>query len=210
MIKKLCIGGICLGIAIAGMALAVSAAVKDVTRDRIYTLDTPDADAPYDCILVLGCRVYEDGRMSHMLQDRVDVGITLYQKGVGKTLLMSGDSHSEGYDEVGVMRAAAIAAGVPEDCIMTDAWGLSTYDSVARIAEDYRGKRILIVTQGYHLHRALYIADKFGLDADGVSADLRSYSGQWKRELREIPARCKDVFYSLKRPTPAGTDLEEV
>ncbi len=209
MIKKLCIGVLCFGVAVAGMAIAVSAAVKDVTRTKINTLDAVQTDTPYDCIVVLGCRVYEDGRMSHMLEDRVSVGIALYQNGVGAKLLMSGDSHIEGYDEVGAMRAAAIEEGVPEDCIETDAWGLSTYDSIARIAEEYRGKRILIVTQDYHLHRALYIADKLGLDAVGVSADLRPYKGQLKREMREIPARCKDVFYSLKRPTPAGISSEQ-
>jgi vancomycin permeability regulator SanA len=117
---------------------------------------------------------------------------------------MSGDSRTDDYDEVGAMRGAAIAAGVPAEAIVIDPAGLSTYDSIVRLAEVYGGRRVVIVTQSYHLYRALYLAEKLGLDAYGVSADLRSYAGQGKREVREVLARCKDVVYALKRP-PATT-----
>ena len=115
---------------------------------------------------------------------------------------MSGDSSSSvGYDEVGAMRRGAIEQGVDPAVIDTDPYGLSTYDSIVRLAEQYGGGRVVIVTQSFHLPRALYIADKLGLEAYGVSADLRTYQTQMKSDVREIFARCKDVYYMLKRPS---------
>ena len=199
---------ITLGILLCGMAGVISLAVKNVTAERIETLESLSlSEGKFDCILVLGCKVYSDGRLSHMLEDRVRVAVELYQMGVCNTLLMSGDHQNERYNEVDPMRNAAIAAGVPEDAIQTDPAGLSTYDSVARLAQQYQGKRVLIVTQSYHLYRALYLAQKLGLDAYGVSADLRPYAGQWKRDLREIMARCKDVYYGLAQPPVAQPQI---
>jgi len=128
----------------------------------------------------------------------------LYQAGIGDAILMSGDSRSVYYDETGAMRKAAMASGVPEEAILTDPMGLSTYDSVARLLKVWRFQRVVIVTQEYHLYRALYIAEKLGIEAYGVAADKRPYAGQLKYDLREIFARCKDVFYALEQPTPAG------
>lgn len=192
----------CIGVLCGVLLLSVSSAVCDKTRDRIVTADELLAmDGEFDFIMVLGCRVYADGTMSHMLEDRVTTGISLYQAGIGSKMLMSGDSSSsEYYDEVGAMRQAAIEAGVPEGAIETDPLGLSTYDSVARLLEQYKGRRVVIVTQKYHLYRALYIAEKLGVEAYGVSADLRSYSTQFKSDVREIFARCKDVVYALQQP----------
>lgn len=195
---------ICIGILCGILLLSVSGAVCDKTRDRILTVEElQEMQVDFDCIMVLGCRVYADGTMSHMLEDRVKTGIALYEAGVSQKLLMSGDSSSSPYyDEVGAMRKASIEAGVPEAAILTDPMGLSTYDSVARALEEYKGRRVVIVTQEFHLYRALYIAEKLGIEAYGVSADLRTYSTQLKSDIREIFARCKDVFYALKQPKP--------
>lgn len=187
-----------------GMLLCVSAAVRDKTAEQVRTADQVTAfGEKYDCILVLGCRVYADGTPSSMLYDRVSVASSLYLEGLADQVLMSGDSHIKYYDEVGCMKETAISLGVPEDAIATDAYGLSTYDSIARAVETYRGKRVLIVTQEYHLYRALYIAEKLGLDADGACADLRPYTEQFSRNVREVLARCKDVYYGLKQPPAA-------
>ena len=192
-----------------GMVLAVSAAVCNKTDDKVYSPKELIAEGKtFDCIIVLGCRVYADGTPSPMLFDRVSVGTSLYLEGIADQLLMSGDSHTAYYDEVGCMRDTAIDLGVPSNAISTDAYGLSTYDSIARALEHYRGKRVVIVTQEYHLYRALYIAQKLGLDAVGVSADLRPYANQYTRDLREVLARCKDVYYSLKQP-PAASEVAE-
>ena len=181
--------------------LAISGAVCHKTRSRVVAPQELTAlEGAFDCILVLGCLVYSDGTLSHMLEDRVKVGVSLYHGGVCDTLLMSGDHQNDSYNEVDPMRAAAEAQGVPIQAILTDPLGLSTYDSVKRVLSEFSGKRIVIVTQEYHLYRALYIAEKLGIEAYGVSADLRPYRNQWMRDLREILARCKDVYFALKQP----------
>ena len=136
-----------------------------------------------------------------MLEDRVKTGVSLYEQGLADHILMSGD-RSIGYDEVGAMQGEAEKLGVPKEMILLDPEGYSTYESIVNLLEEHKGKRVLIVTQKYHLHRALYIAEKLGIDAYGVSADLRSYSKQAKYDFREILARVKDVLlvqYKLKQ-----------
>lgn len=183
-------------ILIGASALAISASLCAKVSPRIRTLEELVAlDERFDLILVLGCRVLPDRRPSDMLYDRVYTAASLYSAGISDMLLMSGDSQDRYYDEVGTMRELALAMGVDADAILVDPYGLSTYESVVHLLPDARGKRVLIVTQEYHLYRALYIAEKSGLEAYGVSADMRSYSEQWKRDLREILARCKDVLF---------------
>jgi vancomycin permeability regulator SanA len=135
-----------------------------------------------------------------MLEDRITTGVSLYRAGLADTVLMSGDRHG-GYDEVGTMESEAQKLGVPVERIEIDPTGFSTYDSIANLLEQYKGKRVLIVTQKYHLYRALYIAEKLGINAYGISANLRTYTKQFKFDVREILARVKDVFwvqYNLK------------
>lgn len=155
-----------------------------------------------DCILVLGCGVESNGAPSVMLADRLKVGISLYQEGVATKLLMSGDHGQSDYDEVNTMKEYAILKGVPSEDIFMDHAGFSTYDSIYRAKSIFDAKKVIIVTQKYHLYRALYIAEKLGLEAFGVSADLRDYSGQTYRDLREIFARNKDLFNGIFKPEP--------
>ncbi len=186
---------------IVGLFFGISSAVCHRTAPRIRTSEELAASGMhFDYILVLGCRVYADGTPSAMLYDRVSVGAALYEAGVCDRILMSGDSRSPYYDEVSAMVDTGVSLGVPQEAILTDRYGLSTYDSIARMLALYQGKRVVIVTQEYHLYRALYVAEKLGVDAYGVSADLRPYSKQLSRELREVLARCKDVYYALQQP----------
>ena len=205
-----CLLALCLLLGTA--VLILSAAVCDKTEERILSLEELSrAEGEFDCILVLGCRVYADGEPSPMLYDRVVTGCRLYEAGVSDKILMSGDNQDVYYNEIDAMCREAMELGVPEDAIMTDRYGLSTYDSVVRALEEYGYRRVVIVTQTYHLYRALYIAEKLGVEAYGVSADLRPYYGQTKRDLREILARCKDVVYAHKRPpTIRETQLAEL
>ena len=109
---------------------------------------------------------------------------------------MSGDRQPDGsYDEVGAMQDTALAAGVNVTSVLIDPEGYSTYESIEHLAKHLKGKRVVIVTQIYHLYRALYIAERMGMEAYGVSADRRSYSDQLKCEIREVLARVKDVWY---------------
>ena len=182
-------------ILIGASALAISASLCAKVSPRIRTLEELKASGEaFDLILVLGCRVHPDGRPSDMLYDRVATAMSVYSAGLADTLLMSGDNRDRYYNEVGPMRELAIELGADPKAVFTDPYGLSTYESVEHLLKSCKGKRVLIVTQEYHLYRALYIAEKSGLEAYGVAADLRSYSNQWKRDLREILARCKDVF----------------
>ena len=132
-----------------------------------------------------------------MLQDRIDCGIRLYKTGISEVIVASGDGQSKRYDEVGTMKKVFMENRISEDDIVGDGYGLSTYDSIYRAAKLYGYKKIVIVTQKYHLYRAVYIAEKLGIEAYGVPADTRSYSGQYKREIREIAARTKDFIFCL-------------
>lgn len=146
----------------------------------------------YDCILVLGAGVKEDGTPSHMLEDRLRGAIELYNKGISDTIIVSGDCSGEHYDEVSVMEKYCLDSGVPQSAIIRDDTGFSTYESVYNTVKASGFKNIIIVTQEYHLYRAIYIAKRMGADADGFAADYRSYFLQIKRDVREYFARVKD------------------
>lgn len=180
---------------------AINGYVKSSVEARIISENTAEQLDDFDCIIVLGCGVKNDVP-SAMLADRLSVGISLYKSGASSNIIMSGDHGREDYDEVNVMKQYAIDEGVPSDDIFMDHAGFSTYESIVRAKEIFEAERILIVTQQYHLYRALYIAEHFGLEAYGVSADLQSYRGQQMREFREILARNKDFFSSIFKPKP--------
>lgn len=176
-------------------ALAISDAVQRKTASRITTIESLyDAGERFDVILVLGCAVRSDGTPSAMLEDRIKTSVVAYQSGLADVIMMSGDRH-EGYDEVGAMEREATEQGIPADRILLDPQGYSTYESVFNLLEEHKDKRILIVTQEYHLYRALYIAQKLGIEAYGISADLRPYRKQLLYDLREVIARLKDVLW---------------
>lgn len=146
-----------------------------------------------DCILVLGCAVhgYEP---SLMLKDRLNTAVQLYKSGAAKKIIMSGDHKATDYNEVGVMKAYAMLQGVPDADIFMDPEGLSTYDSLYLAKNKFGCRSVLVVTQPYHLYRALYTAGFLGLKAKGVPADGNNYGGQFFREVREIAARNKDFL----------------
>ncbi len=155
-----------------------------------------------DCIIVLGCQVHSDGTPSHMLEDRLKMGVMLYDMGAAPKILMSGDHGTQGYNEVSAMKQYALDAGVPSENVFMDHAGFSTYESMYRAKEVFQAERVIIVTQQYHLYRAVYIAETLGLQAYGVSADLRQYGGQFSRDVREVLARVKDFGMGIFKPLP--------
>ncbi len=158
-------------------------------------------DDDYDCILVLGAGVWKNGP-SPMLEDRIITGVNVHNN-TGATLLMSGDHQDDSYNEPGAMADYAEKMGVDPDDIIQDRYGLSTYDSIWRAKNLYGAKKIVIITQRYHLHRALYIARSLGMDAVGVSANRRLYCSKMiKYTVREWLARNKDFWYSVLKPEP--------
>ena len=154
-----------------------------------------------DCILVLGAGVWGNNP-SPMLEDRLLEGINLYNSGKCKKILMSGDHSKANYDEVNVMKKFAMEKGINSEDIFMDHAGLSTYDSIYRAKEIFNIKKVIIVTQKYHLYRALYIAKTLKLEAYGVQANPREYAGQLTREFREVIARNKDFFMCLFKQKP--------
>lgn len=197
IVVSLLILGLLGGIAVAGINFWVCGS----TAQQILTPEKALELADIDCVLVLGCQVWAEGRPSHMLEDRLKQGVWLYQGGM-RTLLMSGDHGKENYNEVGTMKQYAVDAGVPAQDVFMDHAGFSTYESMYRAKEVFGVKRLIIVTQKYHLYRALFVARSLGLEAWGVASDYRSYAGQSMREIREILARVKDVGTSLFKPKP--------
>lgn len=191
--------GLLFGAAFSTIGISVIAS----TRDRIVSAKDALGLGDIDCIIILGAGVRSDGTPSHMLADRLSVGVDLYKAGVSDIILVTGDHYRKHYDEVTPMRDFCIDTGVPEDDIVGDHAGISTYDSIYRAKEIFGAKKVIIVTQTYHMYRALYIADKLGLDAYGVTSDLRPYRGQMYREVREYGARVKDFIYTIFKPLPA-------
>ena len=165
----------------------------DQILERLQDLDA-------DCILVLGAGVREGGKPSLMLSDRLSTSIALYESGVCDRLLMSGDHGRVEYDEVNVMKDIAVEAGIPSENIFMDHAGFNTYDSLYRAKHIFQAKRVIIVTQQYHLYRALYIARALGIEAIGVAAPGENYYGQTYREMREMAARTKDFLLTITKP----------
>ncbi|MGF7142575.1 vancomycin permeability regulator SanA [Anaerotaenia torta] len=201
ILRMLLFGLIC-GMSGGLILIILNAYIKTSVEERILTPAEAEKLANADCILILGAGVWGNERPSHMLEDRLEQGILLYQRGISDRILMSGDHGRKEYDEVNVMKNYAMEAGVPSSDIFMDHAGFSTYESVYRSRDVFQVKKVVIVTQQYHLYRALYDARRLGLDAYGVPSDQRSYAGQNYRELRELLARAKDYIYCLLQPEP--------
>ena len=182
--------------------LGINSYVVLSTKNQILLPENAVQTEDIDCIIVLGCQVKADGVPSHMLEDRLRRGVELYHSNAAPKLLMSGDHGRTDYNEVGAMKQYAIDAGIPSSDVFMDHAGFSTYETIYRAKEIFGAKQVLIVTQEYHLHRALYIANQLGIEAYGINADYRTYSGQFIRDIREILARCKDVATTTFRVPP--------
>jgi vancomycin permeability regulator SanA len=146
---------------------------------------------------VLGCHV-----RSQYLADRLTVAFGLYDMDASTKLLMTGDHGREVYDEVNYMLDKAEEHGIDRKDVFTDHAGFSTYESIYRAKEIFGAERVIIVTQEYHIYRALYLAEKLGIEAYGVSASLHGYGSQDYQDFRESLARVKDFFYALVKPEP--------
>ena len=197
--KRLKIGlWVLLGLLVLSIAAVLTLNFHVVSTGKAALVSSEEA-AGYqgDCIVVFGAGVSPSGKLSDMLKDRMDTALALYQAGAAPKLLLSGDHGRNDYNEAGAMRDYALAHGVSEENIFLDHAGFSTYETLYRARDVFGVRRAVLVTQEYHLYRALYVGEKLGLSTVGVSADRHTYLGQWKRELREIAARNKDVFTCL-------------
>lgn len=197
IIKKTLITFSILLLIILIIIFGINAYVKLSVKKKIINIEKIEKN--YDTILILGAGL-RNGKPSPVLKDRLDTAYTLYEKGIAPKIIVSGDHGTKNYDEVNVMKNYLIEKGVPSEDIFMDHAGFSTYDSLYRAKNVFLSKKIVIVTQEFHLYRSLYIAKKLNLDSAGVSATLRHYSGEIKFELREILARVKDFVKTIFKP----------
>lgn len=168
-------------------------------RSFIQTAETaPEAQTA----IVLGALVYPDGRVSPMVADRLEATYQLYRLGKVRRVLITGDHGQVEYDEVNTMRRYLEAKGVPPAEIFMDHAGFDTYDSLYRARAVFQVQSALVVTQGFHLPRALYIARRLGLQAHGVAADRFIYQDASYYEVREAAARVKAFGEVLLRRKP--------
>ncbi|MFR8234100.1 MAG: vancomycin high temperature exclusion protein [Clostridia bacterium] len=188
-------------ILIAIIILGINLYIILSTKKQIIKKEDYTKLSDIDCIIILGAGIVED-KPSHMLEDRLLEGIKLYQNNISDKIIMSGDHGRKEYDEVNVMKNYAIQRGVPSENIFMDHAGFSTYESIYRARDIFKARKVVIVTQKYHLYRALYIANQLGIEAYGVGADPRQYVGKTYREMREILARNKDFIKCIFKPEP--------
>lgn len=189
-----------LALACAALIFLAAAFVCGVNAGMIAgaenDIGAPTASDGYAVAVVFGAKVHEGGALSHMLADRMDTAIALYHSGAVQKLLLSGDGRGQ-WSETKYMRLHAIENGVAAEDIIEDGQGYSTLETVRRAKEIYNIEKCVLVTQEYHLYRAIYIAEQSGMEVRGVSADLRTYFGQIKRDVREVFARVKDFLLCI-------------
>jgi SanA protein len=194
--KRAAVAGCVLLIACAGINLYVGL----TTRGSICApVETP---AGATTVLVPGAMVYSSGALSHVLEDRIETALALYEAGRVKKFLLSGDHGTRRYDEVNSMKKYLLAKGVPPRDIFLDHAGFETYDSIYRAKEVFGAQSLVICTQRFHIYRSLYIARALGVDAAGVIADRRVYRTWPLNELREFFSRIKAFFKTMLLPAP--------
>lgn len=188
---------IAFGLCVAGAIALPRAILGAVYAERILH---DDQAPPAGTALVFGAGLRRDGLPTTVLADRLRTAIALYRRGTVRRILLSGSKRSGNYNEALAMRSFALDAGVPDEDILIDENGDRTYLSCLRARELLGTGSILLVTQSYHLPRALLLCDALGLSAQGVSSDLRSYraSGFW---------RMRENFATLRALWDAGAHV---
>ena len=181
--------------------LGINYYVKLDAKDKIILVkETKNKDV--DCILVLGAGIKADGTPSPMLEDRLEIAIEIYKLRPDLPILVSGDNGSEDYNEIRAMKEYLLEKGISETAIFADYAGFSTYDSLYRLKHVFKIEKVFIVTQKYHLYRAIHLANKLGIKSYGISASLEDYKGQPYYDFREYLARNKDFIKAIIKPKP--------
>lgn len=201
-LKKIFLAFICLFLLGAAVFCGINAAVVLTARPHILT-EEEACKLDADCILVLGSSVYGN-TLAPTVENRVLTGLALYEGGASDRLLMSGDHGKKDYDEVNSMKQYCVDKGVEPNVIFLDHAGFSTYDSMYRARDIFGVRKVIIVTQGYHFYRAVYIARALGLEAYGVAADGpdHSFLSDLRNQVRESLARVKDFVICIIEPEP--------
>ncbi len=200
-LKRILGFSICILVALSVSVLVIDKYVEQKGMEFIVgPNDVPKADA----ILVLGAYVAPDGTVSTMLNDRLTVAQEIFQMSKAEKLIVSGDHGRKDYDEVNAMKKFLMDRGISDQDIFMDHAGFSTYESLYRARDIFQVKKVIIVTQEYHLMRAVFIARELGVEAYGVASDKHDYGqvmGLYK--VREMAARNKDFLMAkIIKPKP--------
>lgn len=196
--KTFIIAMLCLCILGAIFVIGVNAYIISYVSDYIIELDELE-NHNFDCIMVLGAGLW-DGEPSPMLRERLNFSLEAYDTGCSEKLLMSGDHGKENYDEVNTMKDYVIENGIDKDNVFLDHAGFSTYESMYRARDVFKVEKMLIITQKYHMYRAVYNARKLGIDAYGYKREVLKYP--FTNDIREMLARTKDFFWCIAQPEP--------
>ncbi len=195
--------------AMAAMVLVPSIVATPWAIVRISTASSvrPAADTftHADAAVVLGARVYADGRPSRFLRERIELGVRLYLDGTVDRLIMSGDGHdSSGFGEPGVMRRVAEDLGVPADAIVEDPLGVDTYSSCVNARDTFGANSVIMVSQEFHVPRAVWVCDSIGIDAQGAFPPQRLTKSTVTGHVREVAADAKAMIDVLRGRVPGG------
>lgn len=197
------------GVAVAFALTVYVAAQSAVGAMRSRIVATADAPAA-DVVIVPGASVLPSGKPSDVLADRLLTAVDVYHAQKAPKILVSGDHGTDGYDEVNAMRIYLLDAGIPADDIFLDHAGFDTYDTMYRAHAVFGVDRAIIATQTFHLPRALYIANRLGIDAYGVAAERQEYVKDDMFAMRERFANVKaymDIFRNAA-PTYTGEAID--
>lgn len=190
-------------VAFALATVAINAYCILGSRDKVHTIaQVQETGATADVIVVLGASVLPDGQPSDILADRLEVAADLYLAGAAPAIIASGDNRDSHYNESDAMKAYLVTLGVPAEAVYVDHAGYDTYASMYRAHYVYGANSMFVVTQAYHLYRALMIATMLGADATGVASDKGAYDNQKQYSLRDVFARDKDFVQSLLKVVP--------
>lgn len=186
------------------MVVGAAVAAAFVTANALVIVGGRSrAGSKNEVALVLGAGLRPDGSPSLMLADRLETAARLYREGKVGKILASGDHGTDGYDEASAMRAGLVELGVPDELVFTDHAGFDTWSSVVRAKRVFGATRVTIVTQRFHLARAVWLARRAGLKANGVAADLHPYGTKGSEaSAREVLARVKAVGEVVFRRQP--------
>lgn len=193
--KSLFIIGILIFLITSLIVMGIDSHVRKSSKNYIHDIDKISdviKNESMDAVIILGAYVFPNGNPSTMLKDRLDTGIELYKMGLVNKIIVTGDHGQTDYDEVNAMRDYLVSKQIELEDVFMDHAGFNTYDSMFRARDVFLVDTAIIVTQEYHLMRAVYIARRLGLKAFGVNADKRLYANYRYYNMREIAARFKD------------------
>ncbi|MDR5590722.1 SanA/YdcF family protein [Christiangramia sp. SM2212] len=199
-LKKIILASVIGLVLIIFVILGIEAIFQRQTAGLIY--DNMSNVPPARTVIILGASVHADGKLSPILKDRVDTAIKLFEKNKVNNFLVTGDHRSEDYNEVAAMVGYLEENGIDKSLIISDHAGLDTYDSMYRAGKLFEVESAIVVTQKFHLPRALFIAKNLGLDYRGFAADQRAYQTEYRLKQREKLANLKALWEVLLKKEP--------